>query len=141
MPEDTRWRYANMVMDARLFARKQAVGVQLTLGEKQRLVRMPQDVRHAIRACQPERPRQQTSRLDQPPPRLDTDLPKHAWGFKAVIEAIARHAGCRPTTLYVWTQDLAQGTLQRQSVWRPKEDPPHKTTNRAAARRRIVSVK
>lgn len=30
MPEDTRRRYAKMVMDARLFVRKQAVGVQLT---------------------------------------------------------------------------------------------------------------
>jgi hypothetical protein len=124
MPEDTRGRYANMVMDARLFVRKQAVGVQLTPGERHRLDQMPQDVQHAIRACQPERSRHQSLHVHQRPRRLHTDLPKHAWGFKAVIEAIARHAGCRPTTLYVWAQDLAQGTLRRQSGWRPKEDPP-----------------
>ena len=120
MPADARRRYANMVMDARLFVRKQAVGVQLTPGERRRLDRMPQDIQQAIRACQPGRSQHQSSRLDQEPPRLHMDLPKHVWGFKAVIEAIARHAGCRPTTLYVWTQDLTQWTPQRQSIWRPK---------------------
>ena len=122
---DPRRRYANMVLDARLFVRKQAIGQQLTPRESQRLGRMPEEVQHAINACKPKDSR--SPRLDnsQKKPRLlRTDLPKHAWGFKAVIEAIARHAGCRPTTLYVWAQDLAQGTLQRQSVWRPKEDPP-----------------
>jgi hypothetical protein len=82
---------------------------------------MPEEVQYAIRACKSER--SQSSRLDNPqkkPRLLHTDLPKHAWGFKAVMEAIARHAGCGPTTLYLWTQDLSQGTLQRQSIWRPK---------------------
>jgi hypothetical protein len=121
MPHDTRRRYASMVLDARLFVHKQAIGLELTLRESQRLGRMPKEVQHAIRACRPGSSR--SSRLDNPqnrPRLLHKDPPKHAWGFKAVMEAIAHHAGCGPTTLYVWTQDLAQGTLQRQSIWRPK---------------------
>jgi hypothetical protein len=115
-----------MVMDARLFVRKQVVGVALSPQERQRQDRMPEDVQQAIRVCQPERSRRRSSQLDEPLSQLHTALPKQAWGFKAVMEAIARHAGCRPTTLYVWTQDLAQGTLHRQSIWRPKTDhtPP-----------------
>ena len=121
MPHDTRRRYASMVLDARLFVRKQAIGLELTPRESQRLGRIPEEVQHAIRACKPES--SQPSRLDNPqkkPRLLHPDLPKHTWGFKAVMDAIARHAGCGPTTLYVWTQDLTQGTLQRQSMWRPK---------------------
>jgi hypothetical protein len=123
MLNDTRRRYASMVLDARSLVRKHAMGLELTPRERQRLGRMPEDVRHAIRACKPVSSRYWSSCLDnsQKRPRpLHTDLPKHARGFKAVMEAIARHAGCGPTTLYVWTQDLTQGTLQRQSTWRPK---------------------
>jgi hypothetical protein len=109
-----------MVIDARLFVRKKVAGLRLTPEERQRLSRMPEDVQHAIRACQPANSRSRSSSADKP--RLHLDLPKHAWGFKTVMDAIARHAGCRPTTLYVWTQDMAQGTLQRQSVWQPKTD-------------------
>jgi hypothetical protein len=107
-----------MVLDARLFAYKQAVGLELAPEETERLERMPEDVQRAIRACRSEK-----SRYPRP---VSIDLPKNIWGFKAVMEAITRHAGCRPTTLYVWTQDHIQGTLQRQSVWQPKEDlwPP-----------------
>ena len=126
MPHDTRKRYARMVLDARSFVRKHAMGLKLTPRESQRLGRMPEDVRHAIRACKPVSSRYWSSCLDNPQKRprpLHTDLPKHAWGFKAVMEAIARHAGCRTTTLYVWTQDLTQGTLQRQNVWQPKAHP------------------
>ena len=121
MPHDTRRRYASMVLDARLFVRKQAIGLELTRRESQRLGRMPEEVQHAIRACKPESSR--SSHLDNPQKKLrllHTSLPTHTWGFKAVMEAIARHAGCGPTTLYVWTQDLTQGTLQRQSIWRPR---------------------
>ena len=122
MPNDPRRLYARMVLDARLFVRKQAIGLQLTPRERQRLGRMPEDVQHAIRACKAVSARYWSSCLDntQKPSLLPKGLPKHAWGFKAVMEAIARHAGCGPTTLYVWTQDLTQGTLQRQSMWRPK---------------------
>jgi hypothetical protein len=108
---DARGRYASMVLDARLFAHKQALGLELAPEERQRLEQMPEDVQHAIKACK----RYQSDHLQH--------MPKNIWGFKAVMEAITRHAGCRPTTLYVWTQDLAQGTLQRQSVRRLKEDP------------------
>ena len=121
MPHDTRRRYASMVLDARLFVRKQAIELELTPTESQQLGRMPEEVQHAIRACKPESSR--SSRPDNPQKKLrplHKDPPKHAWGFKGVMEAIARHAGCGPTTLYVWTQDLTQGTLQRQSIWRPK---------------------
>jgi hypothetical protein len=110
-----------MVLDARLFVRKQAIGLELTPRESQRLGRIPEEVQHAIRACKPESSR--SSRPNNPQKKLrllHTNLPTHTWGFKAVMEAITRHAGCGPTTLYVWTQDLTQGTLQRQSIWRPK---------------------
>jgi hypothetical protein len=96
MPHDTRMRYASMVLDARSFVRKQAMGLKLTARESQRLSRMPEDVQHAIRACKPMSSRYWSSCLDNPQKRpcpLHTDLPKHAWGFKAVMEAIARHAG------------------------------------------------
>ena len=109
---DARSLYASMVLDARLFAYKQAIGLELTPEEGQRLERMPEDVQHAIRACKSEKSRYRSDHL-----RPGKDLPKNIWGFKAVMEAITRHAGCRPTTLYVWAQDFIQGTLQRQSEW------------------------
>jgi hypothetical protein len=121
---DARARYAYMVLDARLFVRKRAFGLELTPRESKRLGQMPEDVQHAVIACKPEGARYRSSYLDNPQTKLrllQADPPKHASGFKPVMDAIARQAGCRPTTLYLWTQDLTQGTLRRRRIWRPKD--------------------
>jgi hypothetical protein len=138
---------------ARWAARKQALWLPVWPAE---LAGVAGDVVREIRALKPEQPRLRSSRLDRakgPALVVHMELPRHIRGFERVMEAIARHAGCKPKTLYLWVEEYrASLEKPRQEDWRPKgrrarrmsgdayEQTPRAPTDRQQQLREIVAT-
>jgi hypothetical protein len=100
-----RFRYASWVLAARRAATRRAAGLPVWRAE---LAGLPNDVVYEVLALKPQRPRYRSTRLDRtgPPLLIRVELPRHVHGFGRVMAAIARHAGCKPATLYLWVEQL-----------------------------------
>jgi hypothetical protein len=114
-----RYQYASWVLAARTIARKQVLGLPVWAHE---LNGLPSDVVQALQALEPVRLRYHAPRRARKGQVVIVTLepPSHVVGFHHVLAAIARHAGCRPATLYVWVAELesAAGKAKRTPAGR-----------------------